>query len=134
MLNQTTIQGRICRDLELRSTNTGVSVCSFSVAVDRDYAKNGNRETDFFDVVAYRQTAEFVSKRFIKGQQIVIRGQMQSRKWTDKNGSNRISWELIADAVYFCGDSKNDNQKPAGKPVGVEFEEIEDEDPDSLPF
>ena len=106
MLNKIAVMGRLTRDPELRHTESGVAVCSFSVACDRDYkAENAEREADFIDVVAWRSTAEFVSKYFAKGRMAVVEGRLQSRKWTDKNGQNRVAWEIIADNVYF-GDSK----------------------------
>ena len=109
MLNQIIIMGRLTRDPELRRTQSGTAVCSFSVAVDRDFkSQSGEKETDFIDVVAWRQTGEFVSKYFTKGRMIVVSGSLQSRKWQDRNGQNRISWEVIADNVYF-GDSKRDS-------------------------
>lgn len=108
-LNFSVIQGRLTRDVEVHRTGSGISVANFTVAVDRDVkGQDGNKETDFFDCVAWRQTADFVSKYFHKGSQIIVAGKMQSRKWTDKNGQNRTSWELVADNVYFCG-SKQDN-------------------------
>ena len=106
MLNKIAVMGRLTRDPELRHTESGVAVCSFTVACDRDYkAENAEREADFIDVVAWRSTAEFVSKYFAKGRMAVVEGRLQSRKWTDKNGQNRVAWEIIADNVYF-GDSK----------------------------
>ena len=106
MLNKIAVMGRLTRDPELRHTESGVAVCSFSVACDRDYkAENAEREADFIDVVVWRSTAEFVSKYFAKGRMAVVEGRLQSRKWTDKNGQNRVAWEIIADNVYF-GDSK----------------------------
>ena len=109
MLNTITIMGRLVRDPELRRTQSGTAVCSFTVAVDRDFQSKdgGERQTDFIDVVAWRQTGEFVSKYFAKGRMIVVSGSLQSRKWQDRNGQNRISWEVIADNVYF-GDSKRE--------------------------
>ena len=111
MLNHIVIMGRLTRDPELRRTQSGVAVTTISVAVDRDYQSRDSQEkqTDFIDVVAWRQTAEFVSKYFTKGRMIVVEGSLQSRKWTDKNGQNRVSWEVQASNVYF-GDSKRDNQ------------------------
>ena len=111
MLNHIVIMGRLTRDPELRRTQSGVAVTTISVAVDRDYQSRDSQEkqTDFIDVVAWRQTAEFVSKYFTKGRMIVVEGSLQSRKWTDKNGQNRVSWEIQANNVYF-GDSKRDNQ------------------------
>ena len=130
MLNQIIIMGRLTRDPELRRTQSGTAVCSFSVAVDRDFkSQSGEKETDFIDVVAWRQTGEFVSKYFTKGRMIVVSGSLQSRKWQDRNGQNRISWEVIADNVYF-GDSKRD-APVGGGPSG--FAEIDEEDGD-LPF
>lgn len=106
MLNKIAVMGRLTRDPELRHTESGVAVCSFTVACDRDYkAENAEREADFIDVVVWRSTAEFVSKYFAKGRMAVVEGRLQSRKWTDKNGQNRVAWEIIADNVYF-GDSK----------------------------
>ena len=110
MLNHIVIMGRLTRDPELRTTQSGVSVASFTVAVDRDYAgRDGNdRQTDFFDCSAWRQTGEFVSKYFHKGSMIVVSGRMQSRKYQDREGNNRTAWDLQADNVYF-GESKRDN-------------------------
>ena len=107
MLNRIIIMGRLTRDPELRRTQSGLAVCTFTVAVDRDYQpKDGSeKQADFIDVVAWRQTAEFVSKYFSKGRMIVVEGSLQSRKWQDKNGQNRVSWEIQADNLYF-GDSK----------------------------
>ena len=108
-LNHICIQGRMTRDPEMRKTGSGISVANFTVAVDRDMkGQDGNKETDFFDCVAWRATADFVCKYFHKGSQIVVSGKMQSRKWTDKDGKNRTSWEVQADNLYFCG-SKQDN-------------------------
>ena len=107
MLNHITIMGRLTRDPELRTTQSGVSVTSFTVAVDRDFGgrDGGERQTDFIDCVAWRQTGEFVSKYFHKGSMIVVSGRLQSRKWQDRDGNNRTSWEINADNVYF-GESR----------------------------
>ena len=109
MLNHITIMGRLTRDPELRRTGSGVAVASFTLAVDRDFGKNdnGERETDFIDCVAWRQTGEFVSKYFTKGRMAVVSGRLQIRGWTDKDGNKRRSAEVVADNVYF-GDSKRD--------------------------
>ena len=109
MLNHITIMGRLVKDPELRRTQSGVAVCSFTVAVDRDFQSReaAEKQTDFIDVVAWRQTAEFVSKYFTKGRMIVVDGSLQSRKWQDKTGQNRVSWEGLANNIYF-GDSKRD--------------------------
>ena len=151
MLNQIIIMGRLTRDPELRRTQSGTAVCSFSVAVDRDFkSQSGEKETDFIDVVAWRSTAEFVAKYFTKGRMAIVEGRLQIRPWTDKDGNNRRSAEVVADNIYF-GDSKRDSAgdmggysapaytAPAGgysAPVGggsSGFAEIDEEDGD-LPF
>ena len=111
MLNHITIMGRLTRDPELRRTGSGIAVASFTLAVDRDFAPKdgGERETDFIDCVAWRQTGEFVSKYFTKGRMAVVSGRLQIRGWTDKDGNKRRSAEVVADNVYF-GDSKRDDQ------------------------
>ena len=110
MLNKIFIMGRLTRDPELRRTQTGTPVASFSLAVDRDFKdkSTGERTTDFIDVVAWRQTGEFVSRYFTKGRMAVVEGRLQIRDWTDKEGGKRRSAEVIADQVYF-GDSKRDS-------------------------
>ena len=110
MLNHITIMGRLTRDPELRRTGSGIAVASFTVAVDRDFGKNenGEKETDFIDCVAWRQTGEFVSKYFTKGRMIVVSGRLQIRSWTDKDGNKRRTAEVVADNCYF-GDSKRDS-------------------------
>ena len=110
MLNHIVIMGRLTREPELRTTQSGVNVCSFTVAVDRDFGgrDGGERQTDFFDCSAWRQTGEFVSKYFHKGSMIVVSGRMQSRKYQDRDGNNRTAWDVQADNVYF-GESKRDN-------------------------
>ena len=111
MLNHIVIMGRLTRDPELRRTGTGIAVASFSVAVDRDFGgrDGGERETDFIDCVAWRQTGEFVSKYFTKGRMIVVSGRLQIRSWTDKDGNKRRTAEVVADNCYF-GDSKRDSE------------------------
>ena len=110
MLNHITIMGRLTRDPELRRTGSGIAVASFSLAVDRDFSPRdgGERETDFIDCVAWRQTGEFVSKYFAKGRMIVVDGRLEMRDWTDKEGNKRRSAEVVADNVYF-GESKRSN-------------------------
>lgn len=152
MLNKIFIMGRLTRDPELRRTQSGTAVTSFSLAVDRDFkSQSGEKETDFIDVVAWRATAEFVAKYFTKGRMAVVEGRLQIRDWQDKDGNKRRSAEVVADNVYF-GDSKRDGNggydapaytapsysAPAGgytAPVGgaSDFSEIDDEDGD-LPF
>lgn len=146
MLNKIFIMGRLTRDPELRRTQNGTAVAGFALAVDRDYKNaDGTRETDFIEVVAWRSSAEFVSKYFAKGRMAVVEGRLQIRDWTDKEGSKRRSAEVVADNVYF-GDSKKEGDssggsyggssggyKAAGKAVDVEpgegeFAEIEDEE------
>lgn len=140
MLNHITIMGRLVRDPELRSTQNGTSVASFTVAVDRDYQPGGSeKQTDFIECVAWRGTGEFVSKYFRKGSMIVVAGRLQSRKWQDRDGNNRISWEVVADSVYF-GESRKDGPNAAqatyqqnyGNP-NVQFTELDDSDGE-LPF
>ena len=111
MLNHIIIMGRLTRDPELRRTGSGVAVASFTVAVDRDFGgrDGGEKETDFIDCVAWRQTGEFVSKYFTKGRMIVVSGRLQIRSWTDKDGNKRRTAEVVADNCYF-GDSKRDDQ------------------------
>ena len=110
-LNHVSVQGRICNDIELRRTGSGTAVASFTLAVDRDFSKD--KETDFFDVVCWKNTAEFVSKYFEKGRMIIVSGRLQSRSWTDKNDNKRKTVEIVADNAYF-GDSK--------KSVGDKYE------------
>ena len=119
MLNHIVIMGRLTRDPELRRTGSGLAVASFSVAVERDYPsqETGQREVDFIDCVAWRQTGEFVSKWFTKGSMIVVSGRLQIRNWTDKDGNKRRTAEIVADNVYF-GESKKDRESRVD--VGVE--------------
>lgn len=110
MLNKIIVMGRLTRDPELRRTGSGTAVTSFALAVDRDFKdQSGNKETDFIDVVAWRNTAEFVSKYFTKGRMAVVEGRLQIRDWQDKDGSKRRSAEVIAENVYF-GDSRQGAQ------------------------
>ena len=145
MLNNIVLQARLVRDPELRRLPSGKSVASVSVACDRDFSKEGGeKETDFIDIVAWRNTAEFVSKYFTKGRMAVVIGRLQLRDWTDKDGNKRRSAEVIADEIYF-GDSKRDGDTsntytggyaPAGRAVDVnasDFAEIGEEDGE-LPF
>lgn len=107
MLNHIVLMGRLTRDPELRRTSSGIAVASFSLAVDRDFGSREEKQTDFIDIVAWRSTAEFVSKYFSKGRMAVVSGRLQIRDWTDKDGGKRRSAEVVADNVYF-GDSKKD--------------------------
>lgn len=138
MLNKVFIMGRLTRDSELRRTNSGTAVTSFTLAVDRDFKNaDGTKETDFIDVVAWRGTAEFAAKYFSKGRMAIVEGKLQIRDWTDKDGNKRRNAEVIADNLYF-GDSRSDNggHQAAKAPVSVDaedFDEVEDDDSD-LPF
>ena len=149
MLNRIIIMGRLTRDPELRRTQSGIAVTSFSLAVDRDFKSkdSGEKQTDFIDVVAWRQTAEFVNQYFTKGRMAVVEGRLQIRDWKDKDGNNRRTAEVIADNVYF-GDSKRDGAPMGGAPANAEhsggygapvaggkseFSEIDDADGE-LPF
>ena len=118
MLNHIVIMGRLTRDPELRRTGSGIAVASFSVAVDRDFGgrDGGEKETDFIDCVAWRQTGEFVSKYFTKGSMIVVSGRLQIRNWTDKEGNKRRSAEVVADNVYFGESKRGYNSNPAPAP------------------
>ena len=109
MLNHITIMGRLTRDPELRRTGSGIAVASFTVAVDRDFAdkQSGQKETDFIDCVAWRQTGEFVSKYFSKGSMIAVSGRLQIRNWDDKDGNKRRSAEVVADNCYFASSKKD---------------------------
>ena len=142
MLNHITIMGRLTKDVELRRTNSGVPVASFTIASDRDFGSNGEKETDFVDVVCWRNTAEFVSKYFSKGRMAVVSGRLQIRSWTDKDGNKRKTAEIVADNVYF-GDSKNDSQNQNTAYTGFARAEsvpsnnnfaVIDEDDGQLPF
>ncbi len=109
MVNCSVIMGRLVADPELRTTGSGISVTSFTVAVDRGYVRQGEeRQADFIDIVAWRQTAEFVCKYFRKGSMIAVQGSIQTRMYEDKNGSKRKAVEIVADNVSFCG-SKNES-------------------------
>ena len=133
MLNKIFLMGRLTRDPELRKTGNGTAVTSFTLAVDRDYKpQDGERETDFIDIVAWRGTAEFVSKYFTKGRMAVVDGRLQVRDWKDKDGAKRRSTEVIADNVYF-GDSKRSESGTQEAPAG-EFQEVPDEEKGELPF
>ena len=152
MLNCAVLMGRLVADPELRTTTSGISVTSFRIAVDRNFVRQGEeRQADFIDIVAWRQTAEFVSRYFRKGSMIAVQGSIQTRNYEDKQGNKRTAVEVVADNVSFCG-SKAESGTPGGNrpyenaaPVAAapavsfasgsmgDFESIEDDD-DSLPF
>ena len=135
-LNKVILMGRLTKDVELRRTGSGIAVASFTIAVDRDFGKdeNGEKAVDFFDVVAWRQTGEFVSKYFSKGRMIVVDGKLQARSWTDKDGNKRKTVEVVADNCYF-GDSKREEPGSFGgyKPAPAsDFAMLNDDE--QLPF
>ena len=137
MLNHITIMGRLTKDPELRRTDSGVAVASFTMAVDRDFGNkdSGKKETDFIECVAWRQTGEFVSKYFSKGRMAVVSGRLQIRNWTDKDGNNRKAAEIVADNVYF-GDSKKEESDgfSKGEPAYQQSNFTPLDDDTSLPF
>lgn len=143
MINNVVIMGRICEDLELRTTTSGTSVTSFTVAIDRRFQKQGKeKQTDFLTVVCWKNTADFVCRYFRKGSMIAVQGSIQTRSYEDKNGNKRTAVEVVADNVSFCG-SKNENTAPQttyppimpapGSSAAKAFEAIDDDD-DDLPF
>ena len=147
MLNQVAIQGRLVRDPELRRTNSGKAVASFSLACDRDFKsqQTGEKEVDFIECVAWGGTAEMVEKYFYKGQMAVATGRLQLRDWTDKNGQKRRTAEILVNSVYFCGSKESGAQASSGANNGysapayqapapaANFAELEDDDA-QLPF
>ena len=137
MLNRIILMGRLTRDPELRHTQAGTSVASFSLAVDRDFKdkQTGEKTTDFIDIVAWRQTAEFVSRFFTKGRMAVVDGRLQTNIWTDKDGNKRSSLEVVADSVYFGDSRKSEGNAPESEfpeQNGQEFSEVDDDG--ELPF
>ena len=134
MLNHITLAGRLVRDPELRRTQNGTAVASFTLACERDFKnEDGDREVDFIDCVAWRKTAELVSGYFTKGRMAIVSGRMQIRGWTDKYGNRRKSAEILVDNIYF-GDSKPQAEGAAMEATGAEpYSEIAEDD-DQLPF
>lgn len=147
MLNQISVMGRLVRDPELRRTNSGKPVTSFTLACDRDFknSQTGEKEVDFIDCVAWNSTAEIVEKYFHKGQMAVAFGRLQIRQYTDKNGQKRRQAEILASSVYFCGGKENGSDGGSeavggysapgyqGNAPGGDFEVLEDED-GQMPF
>lgn len=129
-MNKIIITGRLVRDPESKQLSSGTSVCNTAIAVDRTYKdKEGNRQSDFFDVSAFGYTADFISKYFKKGDFIAIAGSMESRKYTDKDGNNRTAWSIHVDEAQFCGGKKSGGDAPAKKPAVDEgFDDMVDED------
>ena len=139
MLNNIIIMGRLVKAPELKSTKSGISVLSFSVANERDFAKGEEKKTDFIDCVAWRSTAEFISKYFKKGSMIVVQGRLQSRKWEDRDGNKRTSWEIQVNNAYF-GESKKETSSSNSAPEftdedAPQIADLGEFDPDNeLPF
>lgn len=144
MLNSAIIMGRLTADPELRTTASGLSVTSFSVAVDRRFQRQGEeKQTDFINVVAWRQTADFVSRYFHKGSMIAVQGSIQTRNYEDKNGNKRTAVEIVADNVSFCGSKAEseatapkvqDTQRPSVNVSADDFTPLPTDDDDGLPF
>lgn len=143
MINSVVLMGRLTQAPECKKTQSGVSVCSFSIAVDRSFrAANGEKQTDFINCVAWRQTAEFLCNYFGKGQMIAVTGSIQTRNYEDKNGNKRTAVEVVADNVSFCGDRRenggNTGNTPAAAPASFSNAEAEDftdfSGTDDLPF
>lgn len=132
MLNNIILQGRLTRDPEMQATANGVSRATFALACEQDYKNpNGERDTDFFEVVAWRNTADFVQRYFSKGQMVVVRGRLQTQQWTAQDGSKRKTVQIVAENVYFCGTNNASGQateQPAAveeqNPMPVEIEEL----------
>ena len=141
MLNIAVIMGRLTAEPELKTTQNGISVCSFTVAVERNYSNGGERQTDFINCVAWRQTAEFISRYFHKGSMIAINGSIQQRQYTDKNGNKRNAFEILVDNANFCGSkSESGNNADIQRDDNInpnynngDFEEMTMSD-DDLPF
>ena len=132
MLNRIVVMGRLTHDPELRRTASGIACANFSVAVDRDFGRNdvGEKETDFFDCVAWRTSAEFVSEYCSKGRMVVVSGRLQVRPWTDKDGYRRRAYEIVADNVYFADSRKAVADKPVSDPA--DYHMLDDDS--QLPF
>lgn len=132
-MNVCVLMGRLTADPELRQTGSGNSVTSFTVAVDRQYAKE-EKQADFINVVAWRKTAEFVKQYFKKGQMIAVEGRIQTRKYEDKDGNNRTAFEVVADNISFCGDNKPQRSEAANKPAPAPAADDPLEGENDLPF
>ena len=132
MINVVVLMGRLTADPELRTTPNGISVTSFSIAVDRAYQKAGTeRQTDFINCVAWRQTAEFITKYFQKGSMIAVNGTLQQRSYTDKDGNKRTAYDVVIDNASFCGSKNESGNNHVNEPS---LEDIEFSDDDDLPF
>ncbi len=139
MLNNIIVMGRLVKAPELKATKSGINVLSFSVANERDFAKGEEKKTDFIDCVAWRSTAEFISKYFKRGSMIVVQGRLQPRKWEDRDGNKRTSWEIQVNNAYF-GESKKETRSSDSAPELTDADapqivDLGDFDPDNeLPF
>lgn len=142
-MNNVTLIGRLCTDVDLRTTTSGKSVANFRIAVDRAYSKNGNKEADFIPIVAWENTADFVSRHFSKGSMIALRGEIQTRNYEDSSGNKRTAFEVVAKEVRFCGGKNETSPAPTQAPAAPtipgfsemptdDFEEIPDDA--DLPF
>lgn len=135
MLNKVILMGRITAPLELKTTPTGTNVLSFSLAVERDFKDaNGERQTDFINVVAWRQTAVFISQFFDKGRMIAIEGSIQTRSYDTPNGEKRYVTEVIAEKAHFTGEARNDNATPNTTQPTAAFTPVDQPQDDDLPF
>ena len=132
MLNNITIMGRLTREPEIRRTQSGTAVASFTIACERDFSNNGEKETDFIDCVAWKNTADFIGKYFTKGNMIAVNGRLTTRRWQDKDGRNRKSVEVLVNNAYF-GESKNTQTAPSYPSKQNDFAVLNDSD-DTLPF
>ena len=141
MLNNVVLMGRLTADPELRQTSTGIEVTSFSIAIDRGYVRQGEeRQTDFINCVAWRQTAKFITSYFRKGQMIAVTGSLQTRNYEDKNGNKRVAYEILADQVSFCGSKSESGtyNNDSGNASSYNNSSVDDfstvVDDDDLPF
>lgn len=138
MLNRVAIMGRLTKEPELRTTQSGISVASFTLAVDRGFKKEGEQSADFINIVAWRGTAEFVSKWFTKGQLVAVSGRLQTRNYKDRDGNNRTATEVVADEVFFAESKQKKaqdtynmggNEFAENEPIQGEFETVGDDEP-----
>ncbi len=132
MLNNVTLMGRLTAAPELKTTTSGVNVTAFTIAVDRRYQQNGQRQADFINCVAWRNTAEFITRYFNKGDMIAVTGEIQTRKYQDKDGNNRTAFEVVINQASFCGGKNNNNADGVAYGINGNYEELADDD--ELPF
>lgn len=133
MLNDVVLQGRLTRTPEMKATASGISCATFTLACEQDHKNpNGERDTDFFDVVAWRGAADFVQRYFSKGQLVIVKGRLQTRQWTGEDGSKRKTVQIVAESVYFCG--RENAPQATEQPAAVEASEPVPVVTDELPF